>query len=89
MFLVKANTVIQVEVPKTARHFYWDGWFPYTTKEDKIYDKQEVWDAISVYNGRDEIPEWARRNIVEFNKVILKRDGKYAMVNPKDIEYLD
>lgn len=89
MFLVKAGTVIQIEPPKSDVQYNWCVWIPYTTKEDKVYDKEEVWDAITVQNGHVEIPEWARRNIVDFNKVILKRDGKYAMVNPKDIKYLD
>ena len=89
MFLVKAGTVIQVEVPKSTNHFYWGGWRPYVTKEDKIYDKHEVWDAVAVYNERDDVPEWARRNIVEFGKVVIKRAGKYALVPQNAIEFLE
>lgn len=89
MFLVKAGTVIQVQTPKSMTHFSWSGWMPYETKEDKIYDKEEVWDAITVHNGHVNVPDWAKRNIIEFNKVIVKRSGKYAMVNCKDIEFLD
>ena len=89
MFLVKAGTVIQIEAPKTAAsHFNWVGWRPYTTKEDKLYDTDEVWDVVAVMNAR-EIPEWAIRNIVDFGKVVIKRDGKYAMVKPSQIEFLD
>jgi len=88
MFLVKANTVIQIQVPDSQRWFNWIGWRPYETKEDKVYDKHEVWDAVAVYNNREDIPEWARRNITEFDKVVLIRAGKYAMVNLKDIEFL-
>ena len=88
MFLIKKNTVLQVEATKSQTHFNWNGWRPYTTKEDKIYDKEEVLDLISLQNGR-EMPEWARRNITEFHKVILLRTGKYAMVDPKDIEFID
>jgi len=93
MFLVKAETVIQVEIPESVRsesvHSYCNGWRPYTTKEDKIYDKHEVWDAISVYNGDLDIPAWAVHNITQFKKVVIKRDGKYAMVNSKDIAFID
>lgn len=89
MYLVKANTFIQVETPKNGTHFYWSGWRPYQTREDKIYDKHEVWDLVAVMNGRSDVPEWAKRNITEFNKVVLVRDGKYALVNINDIQYLD
>jgi hypothetical protein len=47
MFLVKAGTVIQVQTPKSVTHHYWSGWMPYTTSEDKLYDKNEVWDAVA------------------------------------------
>lgn len=90
MFLVKAGTVIQIQAPKSPHYFYWgSSWMPYTTKEDKVYDKEEVWDQIAVYNRRDDVPDWARRNITEFNKVVLVRNGKYALINQKDIEFLD
>lgn len=89
MFLVNANTVIQVEVPKSKRYFYTVNWRPYTTKEDKIYEKHEVIDAIRLMNDHEHFPDWIRRNIVEFGYVILVRDGKYAMVNPQDAIYLD
>lgn len=89
MFLVKAGSVIQVEVPKSqGEYFNWVTGRPYITKEDKIYDKEEVWDIYTINNGRD-LPLWAHRNITEFNKVIIHRDGKFALVNPKDIQYLD
>ena len=89
MFLVKAGTVIQVEVPKSQKWFHWNSWKPYTTKEDKLYDKHEVWDMIAVHNGREDIPDWARHNIREFNKVVIKRGDKYALVNAKDIKFVD
>lgn len=98
MFLVKANTNIQIYAPlgdpapagKNGDRgwFDWNPWKPYTTKEDKLYDKHEVLDLIAVYNDR-EMPEWARRNIMEHGKTVLVRNGKYALVNPKDIEFLD
>ena len=89
MFLVKAGTVVQINAPKSMTHFNWGGWIPYTTKEDKIYDKHEVWDAVAVHNGRQDVPEWAQRNITESNKVVIQRNGKYALVNPNDIQFMD
>jgi hypothetical protein len=89
MFLVKAGTVIQIQVPQSETHHYWSCWRPYTTREDKLYDKHEVWDAVAVCNEREDVPEWARRNVVEFNKVVIQRSGKYALVNPQDIEFLN
>ena len=89
MFLVKAGTVIQVQTPKSNTHYSWSGWMPYTTREDKLYDKNEVWDIVAVHNEREDVPYWARRNIVEFNKVVIQRSGKYALFNPQDIEILD
>lgn len=89
MFLVKSGTVIQVQTPKSMTHFSWSGWMPYETKEDKIYDKEEVWDDITVHNGHVDVPEWARRHIMEFNKVVIRRSGKYALVHRLHIEYLD
>jgi len=89
MFLVKAGTVIQIKTPKSMTHFNWGGWIPYTTKEDKLYDKEEVWDAVAVYNGREDIPEWARHNITLHDYTVLNRAGKYAMVPSKQVEFLD
>ena len=89
MFLVKAGTVIQIEAPKSQIFWHTSGWVPYTTKEDKLYDSEEVWDAVGVHNGRDDIPYWAERNITEHGYVVIKRAGKYAMVGPGKIEYLD
>lgn len=89
MFLVKAGTVIQIQAPKSMTHFNWGGWIPYTTKEAKLYDKEEVWDIVAVMQDRGDVPPWAERNITEHNKVVIQRDGKYAMVRTNDIEFLD
>lgn len=90
MFLVPANTTIQVPTPRGERGwFYWSGWRPYVTREDKIYEKEEVWDIVAVQNGREGIPAWARHNILNYNRVVITREGKYAMVNRLDIQYLD
>lgn len=88
MFLIKAGTFIQIQVPKSIRSFCWTGWRAYETKEDKLYDKEEVWDYVALHNGRD-IPAWAVRNIEEFGKVVICKAGQYALVNPADITYLD
>ena len=89
MFLVSAGTTIQIQVPPSIRHFCWSGWRPYQTREDKIYDKHEVWDLISVHNAQMDIPEWARRNIVEHGYTVLKREGKYALVRPERVKFID
>ena len=88
MFLVKAGTVIQVSPPKSTSHFNTVGWVPYTTKEDRLYDKEDVWDRVALHNGR-EVPMWAERNITEHNKVVIQSKGRYALVKPCDIEYMD
>lgn len=89
MFLVRAGAVIQIEVPRSKRGYHdWIGWQPYTTKEDKLYEKEEVWDLMALENGRS-IPMWAERNIREHGKIVIQRAGKFAMVNPRDIQYLD
>jgi hypothetical protein len=89
MFLIKAGTVIQIEALKSQKFWHTTGWVPYTTKEDKLYDKEEVWDAVSCYNDQALLPMWAHRNIMEHGYVVIKRAGKYAMVRPANIQYLD
>jgi hypothetical protein len=89
MFLVKAGTVIQVTAPKSLTHFNWGSWIPYTTKQDRIYDKEDVWDVVAVMQDRGDIPPWAVHNILELGKVIIRAQGKHALVNPSDIQYLD
>ena len=66
-------------------------WKPYTTKEDKIYDKEDVWDIVAVMNNREDVPMWAKHNIELSNstEVIVRCNGKYARVNRNDITYLD
>lgn len=89
MFLVRAGTCIQVEVADTLLNQYnWSGWRPYTTKEDKFYDNEEVWDLTALENGR-QVPMWAERNIRKHGKIVIQRAGKFAIVNPADIQYLD
>ena len=89
MFLVKAGTVIQIEYPKSQTRFTWCNWRPYTTKEDKLYDKEEVWDKVAVLNERGDVPAWAERNIMEHGYTVLMRAGKLAMVPAGKIEFLD
>ena len=81
--------------PQTQTHYHDTApWKGYVTKEDKIYDKCNVWDAVAVMNNRDDVPEWAKRTVMEKHKyVIWETNSKgqivYAHVNPRDIEYLD
>ena len=89
MFLVKKGTIILIEYPKSERWFHFYGWRSYNTTEDRIYDTSEVWDAVAVANEREDVPLWACRNIEEHNKVVLCRKGRYALVNQKDVTYLD
>jgi len=90
MFLIKAGTAIKIQAPKSMTHFNWGSeWISYTTKEDKLYDKEEVWDAVGVHNGREDIPAWAERNITEHGYTVIKRDDKYAMVPRSKMYYLD
>lgn len=97
MFLVKAGTVIQIHAPfgkfghtnGAGGYFDTAPWKPYTTKKDKLYDKHEVWDAVAVYNEREDVPEWARRNIVEHGKTVIRHRGHYALVPRNSIQFLD
>ena len=89
MFLIKAGTVIQIEAPKSATYFNTVGWVPYTTKKDKIYGKEEVWDIVAIHNDGWDTPAWIVRNVTEHGYVVIKRAGKYAMCKPSQIEYLD
>ena len=87
MFLVKANTVIQVPNPKNQHWYNWNRWRPYTTSEDRWYDKHEVFDAVALLNGR-EMPDWMRRNI-HMGWVILQRRNHFAMLRPAQITFVD
>lgn len=109
MWLVKAGTKMEVFAPfgrigaansqsyaEASQTIYMDHgpWKAYTSKEDKIYEKEEVWDYVAVMNGRTDIPMWAKHNIKEFRKVVIKvknSKGKdcYAMLRPEQIQYLD
>ena len=87
MFEIKAGTVIQLNRNPSDAHHFTTMWFPYTTKEDKIYEKEEVYDFIRVNN--DSVPFWIHNCVMEHGKVVIARAGKFALVNPADIEYLD
>jgi hypothetical protein len=88
MFLVKAGTSIQVQSKKSETHFNWVGWVPYVTKEDRLYESEDVWDAVALHNGR-EFPAWAARNITEHGQVIIQAAGRFAMVKRTNIIYMD
>ena len=44
---------------------------------------------VAVLNDHGDVPPWAERNITEHGYVVIKRAGKYAMVRPANIQYLD
>jgi hypothetical protein len=104
MWLVKANTVIRINAPfgkingpRTVNSGDCSltdtaPWKPYTTKSDKIYEKEDVYDFVRVHNDVcGDVPSWIRHNI-ELSKgrdVVIHCDGKYAMVRRDQIEYLD
>lgn len=89
MFLIPAGTVILVQPPESRTHFRWVNWMPYTTREDRYYDKHQVWDWVAVHNDRDDIPSWALRNITEHNRSVVQCKGKFALVNPRDLIFVD
>lgn len=100
MFKVNAGTTIQVYAPfgkagepRTVTKggtTYIDHapWKPYVTKEDKIYEKEEVLDAVTMFYRPDDVPLWAQRNI-QLGNVVITRDGAFAMCKPTQITYLD
>lgn len=108
MWMIKAGTTIQIFAPfgriasssssynEKTETTYTDTspWKAYTTTEDKIYEKEQVWDTVALFNGREDVPHWARRNIEERGKFVIhtvNSKGKvcYAMCNPSQIYYLD
>ena len=93
MFLVKRGTIIQIEKANGTQFFDWYPWKPYETTADRLYEKSDVWDAVAVANNRDDVPMWARRNIMEYGYTVIKQSGKtgikYALVPSKQVEYLD
>lgn len=38
-------------------------WKAYTTKEDRLYDKEQVWDRVAVHNQRSDVPAWVKHNL--------------------------
>lgn len=105
MWLVKAGTTIRVCAPfgrvgGASTTLSTDGktsftdtapWKPYITKEDKLYDTEQVWDAVAVMNEREDVPFWAKHNIElsNYTDVVIQCQGKYALVKRADIVYLD
>ena len=104
MWLIKAGTTIRINAPHgkvngpstviSGSHSLTDTapWKPHTTKEDRLYDKEEVIDAVRLHNDVcGDIPFWIRHNIElsRYRDVVIQRDGKYAMVRRDQIEYLD
>lgn len=105
MFKLSAGTQIQVFAPFgeagaiLSAHTQGDisyvdtaPWKPYTTKEDKLYDKEQVWDAVALHNPHRNIPTWARFNIEKGYSILKEvKNSKvfFALVNPLDLQYLN
>ena len=89
MFRVKAGTLIEINALKTPDWDWGPKWIPYVTTETKLYDTHEVINLVSVYNNNEDVKPWMRRNVLEHNKVVLMRDGRFALVKRTDIEFLD
>ena len=106
MFMVKSGAVLGIFAPfgrvssesnraQTEDAFLVDTtpWKNYTTKENKFYDKEQVWDLFTVNNGQIEVPAWAEHNIREFGVSIISSANKsgetcFAMVKNSDIQYV-
>ncbi len=90
MFEVKAGTTIQVY--HTVFGNYDDkhiGWKPFVTKENKIYEKEEVFDIVALHNRPNTVPAWMRYGIMNEGVTFIVRNGKCAKVTSRDIEYID
>tara|TARA_Y100000034_G_C6902563_1_gene417794 strand:- start:2412 stop:2735 length:324 start_codon:yes stop_codon:yes gene_type:complete len=83
MLMVPAHTAVKVYMPfgdvnrtssvsSNGKYEYVDTvpWKGYVTKEDRFYEKGEVWDNVAVRNGR-EVPEWAAWNIREHGVTVV------------------
>lgn len=106
MWLIKAGTTILINAPfgkvgassssqsSDGKWVYIDTapWKGYTTSEDRIYEKEEVYDIVRVMNDAgDTVPNWIRHNLelAKGAEVIVTCKGKWARVKRSDIQYLD
>ena len=100
MFEVKAATQMQIfapfgEVngPVTVRNGdkdYTDGapWKPASFSADTILEKEDVFDAVALYNRPETVPFWMRSHI-EKNRTVFKHNGAWYSIEQDKIAYLD
>ncbi len=99
MFELKAGTQIQVFAPFGKVNSkstvvengiaYTDNypWKPMLAKQTTLHEKEDVFDAVALHNGR-EMPMWVARNI-ELGKTVIRSGSYWAMVEPKALLYID
>ena len=90
MFFLPANTQILIFAPfgrpgaksvssDSGNHVDTKPWKGHTTREDKFLDKHEVWDAVAVANGRDDVPRWVKLTI-EDGYTVFQQTNKQGKV---------
>lgn len=97
MWRIRAGTTIAIYAPfgvpggadRSDTGLDTQPWKAYTTREDKLYENHEVWDRVAVMNERSDVPEWAKRNIMDFGYVVIHRGRHYAQCRPEQIQYVD
>lgn len=116
MWMIKANTTILIDAPfgrvggprtvpsSDGTHSLTDTapWKAYITKEDRIYEKEQVYDYVRVHNGYnlggESIPAWIAQTVLGAESghggdgkryVVVSNKGQWAKVNISDIQYLD
>ena len=103
MYLLPAKTSILIFAPfgrpgaestvsDSGEHVDTKPWIGHVTREDKVLDKHEVWDAVAVANGRDDVPMWARMNVENGYTVFQQKNAKgrvvFGMIRG-NLKYLD
>lgn len=106
MWMIKAGTSILIDAPfgkvggprsvpsSDGKSTLTDtaSWKGYVTTEDRIYEKEDVYDVVRITNDVcGDVPHWIRHNI-ELSKgaeVIVHCKGKWARVKRANIEYMD
>ena len=90
MFKIDANTPIHVQRGRPGFDVSPNGWEPYTTTEDRIYEKEYVYDRVALINGRlDDDNKSEIRRLVRSGYVVVAFGRWWAIVEPQFITYLD
>ncbi len=103
MYLLPAKTNILIFAPfgivgresavsDSGEHYDTKPWKGHVTKAERVLDKHEVWDAVAVANGRDDVPMWARMNVENGYTIFWSDNAKgkrvYGMIRGS-LKYLD